>query len=109
VFCYSPEGGEFTDFFIKDLESVDVSFLSLPSRFFRLTRQKECSLVVPNKRLITLLDGKSGSALWVAPEKTPLSMIRCLFGITKLRASRLDWRFFRCNSDKNERQQTLCN
>ena len=34
-----------------------------------------------------------------APEKAPLGVARCLFGATKLRASRLDWRFFRGNSN----------
>ncbi|MEJ1470651.1 MAG: hypothetical protein RPU59_06210, partial [Candidatus Sedimenticola sp. (ex Thyasira tokunagai)] len=51
-----------------------------------------------HKRLITLLSGKMASALRIAPEKAPLIVARCLFGATKLRASRLDWHFFRGNS-----------
>ena len=50
-------------------------------------------------RLLTRLDGKMGPALRVAPEKAPLGVARCLFGATKLRASRLDWHFFRGNSN----------
>jgi len=46
------------------------------------------------KRLLTQLDGKMGPALRVAPETAPLGIARCLFGMTKPRASRLDWHFF---------------
>ena len=83
------------------------------------------------KRLLTQLAGKMGPVLRVAymdvgkqrengygsfaPEKAPLSVVRCLFGTTKLRASRLayrdvgkgreqgggsfDWHFFWGNSN----------
>ncbi|MCG8079840.1 MAG: hypothetical protein JAY73_02365, partial [Candidatus Thiodiazotropha taylori] len=36
-------------------------------------------------------------ALRVAPGKAPLGIARHSFGATKLRSSRLDWRFFRHN------------
>ena len=75
------------------------------------------------KRLLTQLDGKMGPALRVAPETAPLGVARCLFGTTKLRASRLayrdvgkgreqgggsfDWHFFRGNSNTNSCEQAL--
>ncbi|MCU7809429.1 MAG: hypothetical protein KZQ73_16400, partial [Candidatus Thiodiazotropha sp. (ex Semelilucina semeliformis)] len=40
-----------------------------------------------HKRLITLLGEKMALALWVAPEKAPLGVTYCSFGITKLRSS----------------------
>jgi len=46
--------------------------------------------------------GKMGPALRVASEKAPRCVARRLFGVTKLRSSRLDWRFFRRNSEINE-------
>ena len=68
-----------------------------------------------NERLITQLSGKMDPSLRVAPEKAPLgvacmdagqgreqdalSFARCSFGVTKPRASRLDWHFFRGNSN----------
>ena len=71
--------------------------------------------MILHKRLLTQLDGKMAPALRVAyrdvgkqrekgygsfaPEKAPLGVARCLFGTTKLRASRLDWRFFWGNSN----------
>ena len=56
-------------------------------------------MVVPNKRLIAPFSGKRASALRVAPENAPLGVARCSFGMTKPRASRLDWRILRCNSN----------
>ena len=56
-----------------------------------------------HKRLLTQLNEKMGPALWVAPEKVPLSVARYLFGTTKLRASRLDWHFFWGNSNNSNR------
>ena len=44
-----------------------------------------------NKRLITQLSGKMGPALRVAPEKMLLCVTRYSFGMTKPRASCLDW------------------
>ena len=35
----------------------------------------------------------------IAAEKTSLGVARCLFGTAKLYASRLDWHFFRGNSN----------
>jgi len=58
--------------------------------------------VVLHKRLATQWGTKSVPALRVEPEKAPLCVTRCLFGTTKRRASRLDWHFFRLNSDENE-------
>ena len=52
-----------------------------------------------HNRLITQLGGKIAPALWVAAKKAPLSVVRCLFGVTKLLSSRLDWRFFSHNSN----------
>jgi hypothetical protein len=57
-----------------------------------------------DKRLKTQLCEKMDPALWVAPEKTPLNVTRCSFGhnlsgVAKSRASCLDWRFFRGNSN----------
>ena len=70
--------------------------------------------MILHKLLLTQLGGKMDPALRVAyrdvgkgrehgcgifaPEKAPLVVARCSFGITKLRASRLDWRFFRGNN-----------
>ncbi len=80
--------------------SVEGLFSPLLGRFFRLTRQKERGLVIPNKRLITQLGGKSVPALRVAPEKAPLGVARThctrcargadsrIFGITKPHSSR---------------------
>jgi hypothetical protein len=50
----------------------------------------------------TLLKAKRVPALRVEPEKTSLCVARRLFGMTKLLSSRLDWRFFRLNSDEYE-------
>jgi hypothetical protein len=70
--------------------------------FFCPTRRKTRGVVILHKRLTTQWGEKSAPALWVAPEKIPLGVARSLFGITKLRASRLDWHFFRHNRDENE-------
>ena len=59
-------------------------------------------MVAPNKRLTTPWSGKCVPALRVEPEKVPLGVIRCLFSLTKRRASCLDWHFFRLNRGENE-------
>jgi len=56
------------------------------------------------KRLTTTPAGKLAPApifvgSGVEPEKAPLGVARRLFGVTKLRSLRLDWGFFRVNSD----------
>ena len=68
----------------------------------RPSRRKERSVVILHERLTTQWGGKSVPALRVATEKEPLGVARCLFGTTKLRASRLDWRFFSRNRDGYE-------
>lgn len=74
--------------------SVDFSSLSLPETFFCQTRQKECRVVTPHKRLITPFGEKKVPALGVASKKTPLSVTHRSFGTTKLHSSRLDWCVF---------------
>ena len=59
-------------------------------------------MVTPHEQLITPWGEKIVPALRVVPEKAPLIVARRLFGMTKLRFSRLDWHFFRCNSGENE-------
>jgi hypothetical protein len=53
--------------------------------------------------MITQLEGKIAPALRVEPENAPLGGARRLFGMTKPRSSRLDWRIFKFNSGEDER------
>ena len=63
--------------------------------------------MVPNKRLITPLDGKMAPALWVAAESVPLVVAPRSLGATKPHSSRpggvpLNWRAFRRNRGGDE-------
>ncbi|HBR96766.1 MAG TPA: hypothetical protein DD979_05245, partial [Gammaproteobacteria bacterium] len=75
--------------------------------FFLPARQQERSVVILHERWLTRLGGKIIAALRVAPKKAPLGVAPRSFGTTKRRSSRLDWRFFRHNSDKQTCDDSL--
>lgn len=70
---------------------------SLPADIFLLNEAEGAPCNQLHKRLITKLSEKIALALRVEAKISPLCVTRCLFGMTKLRASRLDWSNFSFN------------
>ena len=79
----------------ESLGSVAVSFIRLPEAIFRPGKAEEAQCIALHKRPTTQHGQKMAPALRVAPVKPPLGVARRLRGITTLRFSLLDWRFYR--------------